>query len=231
MPTLLITGANRGIGLELCKQYIDLGWQVLATCRTPENAIELNKLQQDNDRQLTVYALDVGQESQIVDLKKQIGESPIDILFNNAGVFAAESSQFGQTKKDVWLDAFNINVISPMKLIETFVENVVKGDKKIIASMSSKMGSIADNGSGGSYAYRSTKTALNMVMTSISKDLESKDITTLILHPGWVRTDMGGPNGELSVEESAAQLIKTLSNATIKETGTFFDIDGSVIPW
>jgi len=231
MPTLLITGANRGIGLELCKQFLNLGWQVHATCRNPDNATRLSVLADKHPEVLKVHTLDVSQAEQITALKSQLGDTPIDILYNNAGVYAGESAEFGHSNTDVWLDAFNINVISPMKMMETFVDNVANSDKKIIASMSSKMGSIADNDSGGSYAYRSTKTALNTVMVNAAHDLKPQGITALILHPGWVRTDMGGPNGELSVEESATSLRKTLTNASIEDSGKFFDIDGSIIPW
>lgn len=231
MSTLLLTGANRGLGLELCKQFLQSGWKVIATCRNPNNATRLSVLVDKYPEHLTVYALEVSNSDQIAELKTKIGETPIDILFNNAGVYAGESNEFGSSNTEVWLDAFNINVISPMKMMETFVDNVAKGDMKIIASMSSKMGSINDNSSGGSYAYRSTKAALNSVMVCASYDLKPKGIAAIMLHPGWVRTDMGGPNGELSVEESATSMRETLTKATIRDTGKFFDIDGSIIPW
>lgn len=231
MPTLLITGTNRGIGLELCKQYLDMGWQVHAACRNPEQAIKLSVLADMYPVLLTIHALDVGKAEQINALKTQLADTAIDILFNNAGVYAGESADFGKTNSDIWLDAFNINVISPMKMIEAFADNVALSEKKIVASMSSKMASIADNGSGGSYAYRSTKTALNTVMVNVAHDLKPAAITALILHPGWVRTDMGGPNGELSIAESATALRKILTNASIRDSGKFFDIDGSIIPW
>lgn len=231
MPTLLITGANRGLGLELCTQFLDLGWQVHAACRNPDSATRLSVLADKHPQLLTAHALDVSQAEQITALKLQLGDTPIDILFNNAGVYAGESAEFGDCNTEVWLDAFNINVISPMKMMEAFVDNVANSEKKIIASMSSKMGSIGDNGRGGSYAYRSSKTALNMVMINASHDLKQRSITALILHPGWVRTDMGGPNGELSVKESTTCLLNTLTNASIEDTGKFFDIDGSIIPW
>jgi len=231
MPTLLITGANRGIGLELTKEYLKLGWQVHAACRDPDSALALKAIQQANSENLYIYKLDVSNTQQISALKSEIGNTPIDILFNNAGVYAANSSEFGKTDTQVWLDSFNINAISPMKMMETFVENVANSDKKIMANMSSKMGSNSDNTSGGSYAYRSTKTALNTVVVSASHDLKSKGITVLALHPGWVRTDMGGPNGELSVEESTAGLLNNVNNATLSDSGSFFDIDGSIIDW
>jgi NAD(P)-dependent dehydrogenase (short-subunit alcohol dehydrogenase family) len=118
-----------------------------------------------------------------------------------------------------------------MKMMEHFVENIAMSDKKIIASMSSKMGSMNDNGSGGAYAYRATKAALNAVMVSAAHDLRHLDITALILHPGWVRTDMGGPHGEISVEQSGEMLRKILDECDITDSGKFFDIDGTVIPW
>lgn len=231
MPSLLITGANRGLGLELCRQFLNEGWQVHAACRNPNNATRLSVLADKFPEQLKTYTLDVSNAEQITALKTQLGDTKIDILFNNAGVYAGESGNFGETDTQVWLDAFNINVISPMKIIEAFVDNVADSEHKIIASMSSKMGSIADNSSGGGYAYRSTKAALNMVMTSVAHDLKTRGIGSIILHPGWVRTDMGGPNGELSVEESATSLRITLTNATREDNGKFFDIDGSIIPW
>lgn len=230
MPTLLITGANRGIGLELCRQYLAQGWDVHACCRKPKKAKELNKLADKNDK-LTVHELEVTKEKQMDALKKALKDKPVDILINNAGVHALGASQFGETDDKAWEEAVAVNLVAPMKMMEHFAENVSISDKKIIASMSSKMGSIEDNGSGGAYAYRATKAALNAVMVSAAHDLRHLDITALILHPGWVRTDMGGPNGEISVEESAQMLCKILDECDITDSGKFFDIDGTIIPW
>jgi NAD(P)-dependent dehydrogenase (short-subunit alcohol dehydrogenase family) len=231
MPTLLITGANRGIGLALSKHYLSRGWEVHSCCRNPKKASALNDLAQQYKDMLTVHALEVTNEKQIDALKETLHNKPVDILLNNAGVHALGASQFGKTDKDAWDEAVAVNLVAPMKMMEYFVENVSISDKKIIASMSSKMGSMDDNGSGGAYAYRATKAALNAVMVSAAHDLRHLGITALILHPGWVRTDMGGPHGEISVEESALMLSKILDNCTIENSGTFFDIDGSVIPW
>lgn len=230
MPTLLITGANRGIGLELCKQYLNEGWDVHACCRKPKKAKDLNKLTDSNDK-LIIHELEVTKEKQMSALKKSFKDKPIDILINNAGIYALGASQFGKTDEKVWEDAVAVNLIAPMKMMEHFVENVSISDKKIIASMSSKMGSMDDNTSGGAYAYRATKAALNAVMVSAAHDLRHLDITALILHPGWVRTDMGGPNGEISVEESAQKLRKTLAECKLTDSGKFYDIDGTIIPW
>ncbi len=231
MPTLLITGANRGIGLELSKHYLSQGWQVHSCCRNPNEANALNELAQQYEELLTVHALEVTNEKQMDALKESLLNKPVDILLNNAGVYALGASQFGKTDDKAWDEAVSVNLVAPMKMMEHFVENVSISDKKIIASMSSKMGSIDDNGSGGAYAYRATKAALNAVMVSAAHDLRHLDITALILHPGWVRTDMGGPNGEISAEESARMLAKILDHCSIEDSGTFFDIDGSTIPW
>ena len=230
MPTLLITGANRGIGLELCNQYLTEGWEVHACCRNPKKAKALNKLA-DKNKALIVHELEVTNYEQMGALKKALKGKPVDILLNNAGVHAMGASQFGKTDNKAWEEAVAVNLVSPMKMMEHFVENVAISDKKIIASMSSKMGSMDDNGSGGAYAYRATKAALNAVMVSAAHDLRHLDITALILHPGWVRTDMGGPHGEISVEQSCAMLRRILGECDITDSGKFFDIDGSVIPW
>ncbi len=231
MSTLLITGANRGIGLELCKQYLTQGWDVHACCRNPKKAKELNKLEDKNKSKLSIHALEVTNETQMDKLKQTLKGKPVDILLNNAGVHALGASQFGQTDDKAWEEAVAVNLIAPMKMMEHFVENVAISERKIIASMSSKMGSMDDNGSGGAYAYRATKAALNAVMVSAAHDLRHLDIISLILHPGWVRTDMGGPHGEISVEQSGEMLCKILDHCTITDSGKFFDIDGSIIPW
>ncbi len=230
MPTLLITGANRGIGLELTKQYLEQGWDVHACCRKPKKAKELAKLKQEN-KKLSIHKLNVTKEKQMDKLKTVLKNKAIDMLINNAGVYASEASKFGQTDEKSWEEAVAVNLLAPMKMMEAFKENVAISDKKIIASMSSKMGSMDDNTSGGAYAYRATKAALNAVMVSAAHDLRHLDITCLILHPGWVRTDMGGPNGEISTQESAQKLRKILDECDISDTGKFYDIDGSIIPW
>lgn len=230
MPIILLTGANRGLGLELARQYAKDNWRVIVCCREPKNARELNELSTVMP-QLTLHELDVQNPQHLQSLVDAFKGQPIDILLNNAGVYGQDDATFGNTNIDRWLNTFHINTIAPMKIMEAFVDNVAASELRIMASMSSKMGSIADNGSGGSYVYRSSKAALNMVMASAAIDLQPRGITSVILHPGWVRTDMGGPQGELSVTESVTALRHTLAGITSKDNGRFFDIDGSVIPW
>lgn len=232
MPTLLITGANRGIGLEITRQYAADGWDVLACCRSPENAHELNKLAATSKGGVSVCLLDVANDAQRQALAAQLKGQPIDILFNSAGVSGNWATQsFGHCKTDEWLDVMRINVITPMLMMQDFAANVALSEHKIIANMSSKMGSIADNTSGGSYLYRSSKAALNMVTVSAAHDLARRKIAVVALHPGWVRTDMGGPNGELSVEESVTALKRNLAKVAFADSGRFIDIDGGDIPW
>lgn len=229
--TLLLTGANRGIGLELARQYAELGWRVLATCRQPDSAVELNRLTATSGGRVSVHPLDVCDRTQIDALRQSVADIPIDVLFNNAGIYGQDDASFGHLDEEKWLETFRVNTIAPMKLIEAFVDNVARSGHKLIASMSSKMGSMADNGSGGSYAYRSSKAALNAVVASAAIDLRARGIIALVLHPGWVKTDMGGANAEISASESAHKLIRLMESVTIKDSGRFFDIDGTVIPW
>jgi len=230
MSTILITGSNRGIGLELVKQYTDDNWRVYACCRSPETAMDLQKIA-DSHNNISLHVLDVADSQQITALASELKNISIDILFNNAGIYGPYDAVFGNTNEQQWLECFQINTISPMKVTEAFVNNVAKSELKIIATMSSKMGSMADNGSGGSYLYRSSKAAVNAVMTSVAIDLKPKGIKVGIMHPGWVKTDMGGPNGEITTTQCVQQLKKILSGLTLEKSGSFFEIDGSVIPW
>jgi NAD(P)-dependent dehydrogenase (short-subunit alcohol dehydrogenase family) len=228
--TILVTGSNRGIGLELVNQYAAQGWQVLACCRRPDQATALNRLGEQFSN-ITIHTLDVSQQDQLQKLAALLHDCPIDILFNNAGIYGPYGAVFGNTDEAQWLECFQINVIAPMKMMEAFLPHVAASKHKLIAAMSSKMGSMADNGSGGSYIYRSSKAALNAVMKSAAIDLAPKDVKVALLHPGWVKTDMGGPNAEITVAESVGRMREILDAITLENSGSFFDIDGSVIPW
>ena len=228
--TRLVTGSNRGIGLELVRQYAGAGWRVYACCRSPASADELHKVREDNDL-VSIHELDVTDGKQILSLAKELNDVAIDVLFNNAGVYGQNDAWFGNTDVDKWMDCFRINTIAPMKMMEAFVEHVAASRHKLMATMSSKMGSMTDNGSGGSYVYRSSKAAVNAVMKSASIDLRPLGIKVAILHPGWVLTDMGGPNAEIGVEECVTLLRRNLDSVSLANSGTFFEIDGTVIPW
>ena len=223
----MITGSNRGLGLECARQYADEGWRVIATCRNPGNAVELASLKGE----LEIHALDISDHGQILSLADSLREEAIDLLFNNAGIFDPSPSQLVDIDYNAWENFIRVNVMSPLMVCATFSDHVAASDLKKIAIMSSKMGSIDDNNSGGSYIYRSSKAALNAVMKSLSIDLAPRGISVAILHPGWVRTDMGGPNGLIDAPESVDGLLKVIKDLNLKNSGRFYSYDGSEIAW
>lgn len=228
---VLITGANRGIGLEKVKIAVSKRWRVHACCRNPMEADKLNEVAMMSGGLASVHPLDVSDTAQIQALAYELRHENIDILFNNAGVYGSMMHSFGQVDREDWLKTLEINTIAPMQMAEHFVEHVARSQRKTMVFMTSKMGSMDDNGSGGSYIYRSSKAALNAVVKSMSIDLKSREITCLLMHPGWVKTDMGGPYAEISTRESVTQLFRIIENSTLNDSGSFFDIDGSNIPW
>jgi len=229
-PTILITGANRGIGLELSQQFAEDGWQVLACCRNPDDAVQLQAL---NERGLTVelHALDVTDYEQMATLAEQLANQPIDILLSNAGIYGSKGTGFGQVDAQEWRQVLEVNTIAPLMLVQAFVEQVAAGQQKLVAVISSKVGSIADNSSGGSYVYRSSKTAVNQVVKSLSIDLADRGISVISLHPGWVQTEMGGPNAEIGTDESVSGLKSILQSAGRAQSGQFIEFNGDSIPW
>ena len=230
MKSILITGTNRGIGLEMVKQYSQDNWRVYAVCRDPESAPELNALANENDL-VSLHQCDVEDENQINALSKELADIKINILLNNAGVYAMGSNQFGSIDKSIWLKAFSINTIAPLLMTQAFIEQLSGSEQPIVANVSSKVGSIDDNGSGGGYAYRSSKSAINQVTKSLSIDLAHMGIKAVALHPGWVQTDMGGPNALINTQESVSGLKTVLENLTQEQSGSFINYDGSSIPW
>lgn len=226
--TVLITGANRGLGLEFATQYANDGWNVLACCRDPETASELQSLRKTYSN-VQIFGLDVGNFDQIDALALQLKNQPIDVLINNAGVYPPSS--FGDSNYEKWALAFKVNAMASLKMAEAFVQHIAKSQLKKMATLSSKMGSVDDNTSGESYIYRSSKTAVNMVMKSLSIDLKPYGISVVTLHPGWVQTDMGGPNGLINAQTSVAGLRHVIENLSLKNTGQFVAFDGQAISW
>ena len=228
---ILITGANRGIGLEMVKYAIEQGWRVFACCRNPHNADSLFNVAKLSNGQVSVHIADMLELSTLQALSYELRNEPVDMLINNAGIYGSDKNKFGNVEVESWLQTFQVNSIAPLKMVEAFSEQLLMGRRKLVACMSSKMGSIADNGYGNSYIYRSSKAALNAVVKSLSIDLKQQGIISVALHPGWVKTDMGGPDAEISAHECAAQLFTHITRLTIEDSGRFIDIDGSDIPW
>jgi len=225
---VLITGANRGLGLEFARQYAQSGWQVLACCRAPQHAEALQALAKAHSS-IQVLALDVADFAQIDALAQQLKDIEIDVLINNAGIYPDSSSTNINT--DDWLEAFTVNSISPYKVTTAFTSHVAKSRLKKIATLTSKMGSIDDNTSGGSYIYRSSKVAANMVMKSLSIDLQPLGVSVVILHPGWVLTDMGGSNALIDTKTSVSGMRRVIDHLNPATTGRFINYDGQHIPW
>tara|TARA_B110000008_G_scaffold272719_1_gene305849 strand:- start:656 stop:1342 length:687 start_codon:yes stop_codon:yes gene_type:complete len=228
MSTVLITGANRGLGYEFVKQYSENGFEVLACCRNINNAKELKELAETSNK-IKVYELDVGNVKAIKSLSQQLQNEKIDVLINNAGIY--RSSTVGNINYDEWIESFKVNTIAPYQIVENFLNQIINSDLKKVVSITSKMGSIDDNTSGGSYIYRSSKTALNSMMRSLTHDLKNQGIATLTLHPGWVRTDMGGPGGWIDSFESVQGMIKQIDKLTLDNSGTYLDYAGKSINW
>lgn len=230
MTTVLITGANRGIGLEHVRQYAQKGARVHACCRDPEGADELKSLAESSGGSVTIHRFDQSEPQDAARLAGEI-DGPIDILLNNAGISGDRKNQVFGAAADTMNEVFDVNVTGPLRLSEALAGHVAKSDRKIIAMQSSQMGSIEDNGSGGVYAYRASKAALNMVVRSMAQDLADKGISVIAFHPGWVQTDMGGPNAKISAEESVEGEQMVLDNLTIDRSGEFIRYSGERLPW
>jgi NAD(P)-dependent dehydrogenase (short-subunit alcohol dehydrogenase family) len=231
MPTVLITGANRGIGLAFARSFIADGWRVHACCRHPDKAQELRSAAESANAGVGVHRLDVTDGLKVASLARELMDEPIDVLINNAGVMGPRGASLGKTDYDEWLPVFGVNVLGPMRMAERFVEHVAASERKLIINISSRMGSIADNTSGGSYIYRSSKAALNMVSKSLANDLADRGITVVAFHPGWVRTDMGGRNAAITPTESVEGMRDVISRLTPADSGKFLSFDGRELPW
>ena len=211
MPTILITGANRGLGLEFTNQYLGAGWRVHACCRQPSSADELNKLAGDHPDLLRVHELDVADFSQIDQLAEELRGEKIDVLLNNAGVFGPKVSEgdnrqsFGTVDYNIWFDVFRTNTMAPVKMAEAFVEHVASSDLKKIVVISSVVGSIADT-EAGYYAYGTSKAGVSKAFTTLALDVEGRGIGVGVFCPGWVPTQMGGPMGDVDIKDSIAGL-------------------------
>ena len=229
MPHALITGANRGIGLEHVRQLLAREWTITAGVRDPGSAAELKALD-PGDGRLRIEAYDANDLSAAAALKTKV-TGPIDILFANAGVMGPSNQEFGAAAGEGFMETLRTNTLAPLALAEAFADQVAGSQLKVIALQSSRMGSIADNDSGGRYAYRASKAALNAVGKSLSVDLKEKGVIVLILHPGWVRTDMGGPNGLLTASESVEGQLDLIARANPAMSGRFFQVSGEDLAW
>lgn len=231
MPSVLITGANRGLGLEWARQYAEDGWQVLASCRRPEEADPLKALAASHPR-VSVFRLDVTDSEQLRTLQLDLEEVRVDVLINNAGVYLDKfMSEFGGIDYEVWLRSFAVNTLGAVRVSEALIGQVARSKKKLVVAISSHMGSIAEIAAPGNYAYRSSKAALNAAMKGLSLALAPHGIGVLLLHPGWVKTRMGGPDSPFTPEQSVRGMRALVEHFKPEMSGRFFRADGSEIPW
>lgn len=227
--TILITGANRGIGLGLASSWAEDGARVLAACRRPGSARELAAL--GARYELEVLPVDVASDRSVAALAAAVEGEAIDLLVLNAGIYGPRNRQgLDGIDSEGFKEVLDVNVVGPMRVALALLPAVERSRRKVIAAISSQMGSITRSW-GGSYAYRASKAGLNAAMKALSIDLETRGVAALTLHPGWVRTDMGGEEASLSISESVAGLRRVLDRVSLEETGRFFDVDGSELPW
>ncbi len=240
MPTVLVTGAARGLGLELVRQYAADGWTVLACVRAPALATALMTLAQGSGGRVELHTVDLDEPATVDALATRLAQRPIDVLLNSAGTmgqgsFASEGiafGRFGTSDFDDWNHVFRVNVMGPMKMAEAFVEHVAASKHRKIVALTSEIGSISRNTLGSLYAYRASKAALNAVMRSLSIDLhKSHGILAAPIHPGWVRTDMGGPRADIDAATSAAGIRNVIAGLDAARAGRFWMYDGSELPW
>lgn len=237
MPTALITGTSRGLGLEFTRQYAADGWRVFAACRDPAGANALRDIEAGAEGRVRVLALDVTDHGRIESLARELAGEPIDLLLNNAGVMEPHDITFGNMDYEMWAGIFEINLLAPSHMAEAFVEHVAGSGRRLIVTLSSGLGSVALNQAGerlapgNLYMYRTSKAAVNMVMRGLSFELKDRGVTAVVVSPGHVRTDMGGPKARLGPEESIAALRQLIDGLSIADSGKFFFYDGEEHPW
>ena len=229
MPSVLITSGNRGLGLEFARQYAADGWAVLAACRDPKFAASLHDLAKTS--RVRTLQMDVTSVEMVRRAAAELEGESIDVLLNTAGVVGAPKQTIGNMDYESWAEVLDVNTMGPLRAIEAFTDHLARSDRKLVVTITSGMGSLADNTSGGSIAYRSSKAAVNMVMRSAAIDLAPRGITCVLLNPGWVKTDMGGPNASITPQESVTALRQTISGLGPAQSGKFLHYDGRPYPW
>jgi len=231
LKTVLITGANRGIGFQLSKLYGRSGeWNVVATCRAPAEATDLKSLAKELPDRVTVKALDVSSGVSVSNLASDIENQSIDLLINNAGIMGGTQQSLMDMDFDQWAETINVNTMGPLRTVQGFLSNLKQSPHPKIVTISSQMGAMSLP-EPGRYAYRSSKSAVNKVMQTLAKDLEADKICVALFHPGWVQTDMGGEQADISPEQSAKGIFSAISNLKLKDSGCFFNWNGDIHSW
>jgi NAD(P)-dependent dehydrogenase (short-subunit alcohol dehydrogenase family) len=231
MTSVLITGTNRGLGFEFARQYAAGGVRVFAACRNPAAAAALRQLEQTTEGRLSVIAMDVTDAKSVGNAAAQLKDLAIDVLINAAGIAGPSRQTTGNVDYKPWAEVLEVNTMGPLRVLESFMEHIACSERRLVVTITSGMGSLTDNKSGGSIVYRSSKAAVNMVMRSAAIDLTSRGISCVLVNPGWVRTDMGGPKAPLSPQESVMAMRQLIDTFGPKHSGNFYNYDGREYPW
>jgi NAD(P)-dependent dehydrogenase (short-subunit alcohol dehydrogenase family) len=230
MSNVLITGANRGIGLALAQLYARRGDTVLACCRAPHSATELAALADEHS--IEILQLDVGVDDSVAEVANQLGAMPVDILINNAGVSGGPPERQTATSMDfaAWSDAFNVNAMGPARVMQALLPALARSKTPKVMSITSQLGALSLD-LAFALAYSASKAALNKFMRLAAQELKPKGIAVGVIHPGWVKTDMGGPSAQITPAESAAGIASVIDRLTLENTGSFWKWNGSRHEW
>jgi NAD(P)-dependent dehydrogenase (short-subunit alcohol dehydrogenase family) len=240
MQRILITGSNRGIGLDLTRRYLERGEQVFATCRNPDSAVELKQLAAQHSRRLQLITLDVTDEAAITEAARLVSmyTDGLDMLINNAGILpggvgAREPNigTLGQLEAAAMLRVFEVNAVAPIIVAQAFADLLRNGTNPRLINVSSDAGSITNRNRGCDYSYPASKAALNMMTRCLSGDLRGDGVIVVSMHPGFIKTDMGGPNARLTLDEAIPDMMRVIDDLTLENSGQFINWDGKQIPW
>jgi NAD(P)-dependent dehydrogenase (short-subunit alcohol dehydrogenase family) len=230
MATIVVTGANRGLGLEFVRQFAGEGWRVHAGCRNPADAPELAAIAKDAPDRVEVSRLDVTDEASIAAFAAVIEGSRVDLLINNAGVYGPTAQELDNLDVEGWLGTFRTNTVAPLLVTRALLPALTAGEGGVVVVITSRVGSITE-AVGGRYAYRTSKAAANMVVKMMAVELADRGLTIVAMHPGWVRTDMGGAQAPLTTADSVGQLRGVIAGLGPDDSGRFLNYDGAEIPW
>ncbi|MEL7044660.1 MAG: SDR family oxidoreductase [Pseudomonadota bacterium] len=230
MGTVMITGVNRGIGFELLKQYAQDGWRTIGTCRNPASASEANALAGSNDL-VALHELDVSDSTAVAGLADELRDVAIDVLILNAGMMGSRSNKLGELDADEFRRVLDVNVVAQAVCLQAFAPHVAASGQRAIVGMGSFLGSMGCNSDGGNYSYRASKAALHAIMVSASHDLREQGITSIVMHPGWVQTDMGGPNATVDTPTAVQGIRRVIEGLTPADSGRLLTYEGAELPW
>ena len=228
MPSILLSGASRGLGLEFTRQYAEAGWRVYATCRHPEKAQQLHALKSPN---ISLHRLDVASDNSIAELSQELAGVPLDIVLANAGLAEAHPVTPEIIKRSDWMDLVAVNTFGPLALAGSLKANLMAGNQKKAIAVSSLMGSISSNNWGTQYVYRASKSGLNALWRNLSIDWKVDGIICTLIRPGFVKTDMTNFKGDLLPEETVTGMRKVFSGLTAEDNGRYLSYDGTELPW